>query len=70
MVGLMCCMDRCFDISNDSCTVASKDIRICCNIYICILMKPALKHADSIESFYGYKIASTYLDQFEDCLNL
>lgn len=61
-------MDRCFDISDDRCTVASKDIRIrnriCCNIYICILMRPVLKHADSIESFYGYKIASTYLDQF------
>lgn len=68
MVGLMCWIDRCFDISDDRCTVASKDIRIrnriCCNIYICILMKPILKHTDSIESFYGYKIASTYFDQF------
>lgn len=37
MVGLMCWIDRCFDISDDRCTVASKDIRIrnriCCNIY-------------------------------------
>lgn len=68
MVELMCWIGRCFDISDDRCTVASKDIRIrnriCCNICIYILMTPVLKHADSIESFYGYKIASTYLDQF------